>query len=226
MAKEENVVPPAKYIFLIGLVLIAMIGGVSSFSFQSITGTFMENLAKYGRWEIGREGMDYTGVIYVDVGIDMKNQFNETHGVVYWYNNIELMSGASVIDLLQNLTRAESVELRIYDLKNPSDWKAVVDKDVNKYMVDVEYGNVSGVRYIYSINGVKTVPGNLTQWMVYLWDVGTQGYNYLSVPPDKLYLTNKDSLVLLYDKFGGYPLDCCSGGSKGFEYEEYGGPTK
>jgi hypothetical protein len=222
-----------KYIlalFIIQIVLIS-IGGVLGFS--AFGNRFLENLDEYTKkYELGREGsLQYiystseAGYIYASFGLDMKAKYNETHMVVYWYENIKLRPGATVIDLINNYSNAEWVELRIYPIENPSNWIVIKDYNVSKYEIDYELGDVAGYRYIISINNVRNNPGTLQQWMIYVWDRKTQNFQYLAAPPDKIEVYNYDAFVLLFDKFGAFPPDCCSGSLK-WEYQGYQGPSR
>ncbi|MBC7113489.1 MAG: hypothetical protein H5T34_05690 [Candidatus Methanomethyliales bacterium] len=230
--KERNVVPPTKYLLALFLVQIVLIGGGAAFAFSGIGKTFMENLYKYSKIEMGREGsIQYiystseAGYISVDLGVDMKTKYNETHLVVYWYMNIKLKPGDTIIDLVKNYDKAEKVELRIYPIENPSQWVVIEDYNVTNYPLEVEYGEVGGLRYIVSINGIKADPGSLEQWMIYIWDPNLQNFQYVAAPPDKFEVYNLDSFVFLFDEFGAFPPDCCSGALK-WEYAEYQGPGK
>jgi hypothetical protein len=230
--KEKEVIPPIRYLIVLFLIQITLIGGGATFSFSGIGNLFMENLYKYSKFEMGREGslqylysMNGTGYISVDFGVDMKAKYNETHMVVYWYMNIKLKPGSTIIDLVKNYDKAEKVELRIYPIDNPSKWIVIEDYNVSNYPLNVEYGEVGGLRYIVAINGVKADPGGLKQWMINVWDPNLQYFQYVSAPPDKWEVYNLDSYVFLFDVFGAFPPDCCSGSLK-WEVPQYQGPGK
>lgn len=233
MVENERVLPPYRYIFLLFIVQIALIGLGGYFGFSSFGERFLENLHDYvRRYELGRWGSiqhiysaDEGGYMYVNFGIDMKAKYNATHLVVHWYMNVKLKPGATVIDLLNNWNSAEFVELRIYPEDNPSLWTVIEDYDVSKYPVDVKLEEVSGLRYIVEINGLRNSPGDLIYWMTYFWDRKIGGFQYLAAPPDKISVYNLDSFVFLYDRFGAWPPDCCSGSLR-WEYEGYSGPTR
>ncbi len=217
-------------LFIIQITLIS-IGGALGFS--AFGNRFLENLDEYTkRYELGREGsFQYiystgeAGYIYANLGLDMKVKYNETHMVVYWYENIKLKPGATIIDLLEEYTNAEWVELRVYPIEDPSKWIVIKDYDVSKYKINYELGEVAGYRYIVCINDVRNDPGTLRHWMIYVWDRKIQNFQYLAAPPDRIEVYNFDNFVLLFDKFGGFPPDCCSGSLR-WEYEEYKGPSK
>ncbi|NHV60266.1 MAG: hypothetical protein HA492_02480 [Candidatus Verstraetearchaeota archaeon] len=230
--RDRNIIPPTKYLVALFLIQIALIGGGGALAFSGVGKVFMENLYQYSKIEMGREGsvqyiysMSEAGYISVDLGVDMKTKYNETHMVVYWYMNIKLKPGSTIIDLVKNYDKAEKVELRVYPVDNPSKWIVIEDYNVSNYPIDVEYGEVGGLRYIVAINGIKADPGSLEQWMIYIWDPNLQYFQYVAAPPDRFPVYNLDSFVFLFDKFGAFPPDCCSGSLK-WEYSEYQGPGK
>ncbi|MEM0101059.1 MAG: hypothetical protein QXW34_00395 [Candidatus Methanomethyliaceae archaeon] len=231
--KEEKILPSYKLIFLLFIVQITLISIGGFFGFSSFSARFLENLHEYTRkYELGREGsLQYIystsegGYIYANFGLDMKTKYNDTHMVVYWYMNVKLRPGATVLDLIENWSKAEWVELRIYPIENPSFWIVVEDYDVNKYSINVKLEEIGGLRYIVEINNFRNVPGALIYWMIYFWDRSIGGFQYLAAPPDKILVYNLDNFVFLYDKFGAWPPDCCSGSLR-WEYEGYGGATK
>lgn len=222
-----------KYILALFIIQIVLISIGGALGFSAFGNRFLENLDEYTKkYELGREGsLQYiystseAGYIYASFGLDMKTKYNETHMVVYWYENIKLRPGATVIDLINNYSNAEWVELRIYPIENPSNWIVIKDYNVSKYKIDYELGDVAGYRYIISINNVRNNPGTLQQWMIYVWDRKIQNFQYLAAPPDKIEVYNYDAFVLLFDKFGAFPPDCCSGSLK-WEYQGYQGPPK
>lgn len=224
MAAEENLVPPAKYIFLIAAGLIILMGVGGAVGFSEFSSNFLKTMDAYIAWERGiteqETGPD--GKVWVDLAIDMKSNFNETHGIVYWYFNISVDFNSTLVDVLERLPSAEAVELRIYDLQNVSHWVTVEDENVANYLFDVEYGNYAGYRYIYSIGGVAEDPGTMTEWLTYRWKESTGNFEFLTSAPDKFYPSHGDILVLICTQLGVYPLDCCSGA--GFQYEDYTGP--
>ncbi len=221
---EPELVPRARYIFLMAAVLIAVIGGGSAVGFSSITGTFMENVHKLQNYMVGREGMEFdtdSGIARVNLGIDMKGLYNETHGLVYWFMDVEVAPGSTVIDLIQNSSVAQKRQYRIYSLTNSSEWVAINDTGVGNWFFDVEYGDIGGMRYIYAINGTASDPGNMRNWMVFVWDQQNGRFSYLSMPPDVYRLSDLETVVLLYDQVNMLPADCCSGFAS--EYQEYEG---
>jgi len=224
MTEEKSLVPPAKYIFLMAASLIVLVGVGGALGFENFGQRFLENVGEYHKYESGMGYIkDNSGTIYVDIGIDMKKAVNETHGIVCWYKKVPLASGSTIIDLLQNITKAENVQLRLYELNNPSNWKTYRDNNTANYNITVEYGEIAGMRYIVSINDLRNNAGELKQWMVYLWDPNVQVFSFLDVPLDICSINNNDNVVLLYDQISGYPNDCCSGVS-GFVYDDYTGP--
>lgn len=227
---QESLLPSTKFIVVLLLIQIALIGGGSALGFSGFGKSFLENLYQYSKTEMGREGtLQYiysttpTGYLSVDLGVDMKTRYNETHLVVYWYMNIKLKPGATIIDLAKEYNTAEKVELRIYPENNPANWIVVEDYNVSNYPINIEYGEVGGLRYIVSINGIKSNPGSMEQWMIYVWDPNLQYFQYVAAPPDKFEVYNLESYVLLFDKFGAFPPDCCSGSLR-WEYGSYSGP--
>ncbi|MGQ9760144.1 MAG: hypothetical protein ACUVQ5_06230 [Candidatus Methanomethylicaceae archaeon] len=229
---EEKLVPPTKYLIVLFLIQITVIGTGAAIGFPSFSKSFMENLYSYSRYEMGREGsISYiystseAGYISADFGLDMKTKYNATHMVVYWYMGLKLRPGETIVDLIQNHQNAEKVELRVYPEEDPSKWAVIEDYNVSNYPIDVEYGEVGGLRYIRGFNGIRSDPGSLNQWMIYIWNPKIQSFEYVAVPPDKFYVYNLDSMVFLFDEFGAFPPDCCSGGLK-WEYKEYAGPSK
>jgi hypothetical protein len=152
----------------------------------------------------------------------MRSNYNETHGIVYWYLNISVEINSTLVDVMKSLSSAQVVELRIYDLQNTSQWITIRDENVTNYLFDVEYANLSGYRYIYSIGGVAEDPGSGTQWLTYRWKDSTGSFEFLTAAPDKFYPSHGNKLVLINSQLNAYPLDCCSGAS--FQYEDYTGP--
>src|SRR5512136_508220 len=161
MATEESLVPPAKYIFLIAAGLIILMGVGGALGFSGFAANFLKTMDTYTAWETGitapEAGPD--GKVWVDLAIDMKRNLNDTHGIVYWYVNISVNINSTLADVLGNLSTAQGVELRIYNLQNVSQWTTVRDANISNYQWDVQFGNFSGFRYIYSINGVAEDPG-------------------------------------------------------------------
>lgn len=198
------------------------------FGFSGFGERFLNSLHEYTKkYELGREGSlqylfntDESGYIYVNFGVDMKKQYNETHLVVYWYMNVKVRPGATVVDLLGNWSAAEWVELRIYPVDDPSIWTVEKDYNVGAYPIHVKLEDFGGLRYIVEINGYRNVPGALICWMIYVWDRKTSEFQYLAAPPDKILVYNLDNFVFLYDRFGAWPPDCCSGSLR-WEYEKY-----
>lgn len=224
MAVEENLVPPAKYIFLItaGLVTMMAIGGALGFS--DFAKSFLVSMDEMAAWERGGNtplaGPD--GKVTLDLAIDMKTEINNTHGIVYWYLNVTVELNSTMADVMGNLSEAKYVELRIYDLQNVSQWTTVKDTNVSNYLWDVEYGNFSGFMYISSIGGVAEDPGSMKQWLTYRWVEDKGVFEYVTLSSSRFLPSNGDKIVLLYSELGIYPSDCCSGAS--VQYEDYTGP--
>lgn len=231
--EEEIKLPSYKFILALFLIQVTLLSIGGAFGFSDFSQRFLENLHEYIRkYELGREGsIQYIystsegGYIYASFGLDLKTKYNETHMVVYWYTNIKLRPGATVLDLLENWSKAEYVELRIYPIDRPSFWITIEDYNVDKYSINVTLDEVAGLRYIVEINGMRNIPGELIYWMIYVWDRRAGSFQYLAAPPDKIFVYNLDSYVFLYDKFGAWPPDCCSGALK-WEYEPYSGPIR
>ncbi|MDH7555974.1 MAG: hypothetical protein ACQXXL_07395 [Candidatus Methanosuratincola sp.] len=225
---SEEVVPPAKVIFLMAIGLMALIGLGGALGFQAFGQDFIENMNKYNLAEIGRGGrLVYyetplgEKMVDVDIGFDLNTTYNSTHGVVYWFKGVELPYGATIIDAIQNIHSAKEAELRVYNLENSSIFERIPIDDFQSLEFTVTYGSISGMRYIDEINGIKNNPGLLLQWMIYFWNPEKGEFIYLTASPDKFTLSHRDTIIIIYDLFGGWPADCCSGG--GWEYNEYEG---
>lgn len=225
---EDNVVPPFKYWVILLLFLVSVISVGSAIGFQTFGSGFIENMNKYNLYEIGRGGrlLYYETpmgekMVRVDIGFDLNTTYNETHGVAYWFEGIELPYGSTIIDVIQNIHKANMTELRVYDLNNSSVFERILVQDPQSLQFAVTYGNISGMRYIDEINGIKNDPATMAQWMIYFWDAEKKTFVYLTASPDKFTPAHKDTIIILYDIFGGWPADCCSGG--GWEYNEYEG---
>jgi len=228
MEMEENVVPPFKYWAMMLVFLVTVISVGSAIGFQTFGSGFIENMNKYNLYEIGRGGrlLYYETpmgekMVKVDIGFDLNTTYNDTHGVAYWFEEIELPYGSTIIDAIQSIKKAKIMELRVYDLNNTSLFERILVEDPDSVDFKVTYGNISGMRYIDEINGIKGDPATMAQWMIYFWDAEKKTFNYLTASPDKFTLAHKDTIVIIYDIFGGWPADCCSGGS--WEYNEYEG---
>ena len=226
--EEASVVPPFKYwvVMLVFLVTVICVG--SAFGFQTFGSGFIENMNKYNLYEIGRGGrlLYYETpmgekMVKVDIGFDLNTTYNSTHGVAYWFEGIELPYGSTIIDGIKNIKKAKVMEMRIYDLNNTSLFERMYVEDPNSLDFRVTYGDIAGLRYIDEINGIRGNPATMAQWMTYFWDAEKKTFNYLTASPDKFTLSHMDTIVIIYDIFGGWPADCCSGGS--WEYNEYEG---
>jgi len=231
MTKEEtpeNLVWPAKYIFLTAAGLILMISLGGAVGFGGFSQDFMNHLYEYEKYEMGRTGpIQYITlpngemVMYVNMAIDGKMKINETHAVVYWFQKIQLKPGATLIDAVNNLSNAEYVELREYELTNPANWVSINDTNVANYQFDVVIGETMGVDYIKSINGIEDNPGYGGSWLAYGLNGGTFEFIYTAM--SKYQLSHGDNIIMVYGVATTLPADCCSGG--GFQYEEYSGPS-
>lgn len=221
---EENKVPPAKYIFLMAALLITIMAVGNGLAFGAIAPEFLKNWNWINMQEMGSRGervlfaysQNGSPIVQIDIGIDLKRPYNETHGVVYWYEDIVLPYRSTLIDALSHLGDAKYVELRIYEKANSSNFETLTDFNVSKYSLDIEYGSIGELRYVKSIEGIATDPATLTQWMIYIWNPEMKpypGFQYISYSPDKFEMIHLDSVVLIYDVFGGWPADCCSGGA-------------
>ncbi len=227
---SENMVWPAKYIFLTAAGLIAMISLGGAVGFAAFSQDFLDNLDNYEKYEMGRVGpIQYITlpngemIMYVNVAIDAKTQINSTHAVVYWFQKIQLKPGATIIDAIHNLTNAEYVELREYALTDPANWVSVIDTNASKYQFNITVGEVSGLEYIKAINGIEEEPGYGTFWQTYGWKEATGTYEYIYSSASKYQVSHGDNYIMLFDVLNALPSDCCSGG--GFQYEGYEGPS-
>lgn len=224
MAAEENLVPPAKYIFLIaaGLIIMMAIGG--ALGFADVAVAFQKTLDEMVARETGvappSAGPD--GRVTLDLAIDMKTNLNSTHGLVYWYLNVTVDLNSTMAEVMGNISTARVVELRVYNLQNSSQWETIYDTNVSNYVWDVEYRSFAGFTYISSIGGVAEDPGTMKQWLTYRWVEGTGKFEYVPQSTSKFMPSNGDKIVLLYSEPEVLPLDCCSGAS--FQYEDYTGP--
>lgn len=227
---SENVVWPAKYIFLTAAGLITMIALGGWLGFAAFSQDFLDNLDTYEKYEMGRDSdvkyITLPGgeqVMYVNLAIDGKIQINSTHGIVYWFQKIQLKPGATILDAVHNLTNAEYVELREYELGNPSNWVSIVDTNASNYKFNITVGDVSGIEYIQAINGIEEHPGYGTFWQTYGWKESTGTFEYIYSSASKYQVSHGDNFIMLFDELNALPTDCCSGG--GFQYEGYEGPN-
>jgi hypothetical protein len=225
MAEDVEIVPSAKILLLgaAGLIIMIAVGGALGFS--DVASVFKDRLTDYTAWESGYSspvaGLD--GKVMLDIGIDMRSNFNSTHGIVYWYLNITVDLNSTMMNVMGNLSKAKVVELRVYNLQNASQWSTIRDANVSNYLWDIEYVDFSGYSYISSIGGVSEDPGAMTQWLTYRWSEKTGNFDYVVQSTTKFQPSNGDQIVLLYSQLGVYPTDCCSGGSA--QYVEYQGPS-
>lgn len=208
--------------------LITIISVGSAIGFQTFGPDFIQNMNKYNLAEIGRGGrlLYYetpTGekMVNVDIGFDLNSTYNSTHGVAYWFEGIELPYGSTIIDVIQNIHNAKTAELRVYDLNNSAKFERVKVEDMSSIAFEVTYGNISGMRYIDEINGIGQNVATQAQWMPYFWNPEANSFVYITVSLDRFVVSHKDSIIIIYDIFGGWPADCCSGGA--WEYNEYEG---
>ena len=227
---SENLVWPAKYIFLTAAGLIAMISLGGAVGFAAFSQDFLDNLDQYEKYEMGvNNPIQYITlpngdkVMYVNIAIDAKTMLNSTHAVVYWFQKIQLKPGATIIDAIHNLTNAEYVELREYELSNPAEWVSIIDTNSSKYQFNITVGEVMGLEYIKSINGIEENPGYGTFWQTYGWREKTGTFEYIYSSASKYLVSHGDNYILLFDVMNALPTDCCSGG--GFQYEGYSGPS-
>ncbi|MDI9644620.1 MAG: hypothetical protein QFX35_05315 [Candidatus Verstraetearchaeota archaeon] len=225
---NENVVPPAKYIFMTAACLILMISVGSAIGFHTFGQDFIQNMNKYNLAEIGRGGrlLYYETpmgekIATVDIGFDLNSTYNSTHGVAYWFEGIDVIYGSTIIDVIQNLSKAKTVEMRVYQLNDTARFERITVKDPGSLEFRVTYGNISGMRYIEEINGIKQNVSTNAQWMPYFWNPEARSFVYITASLDRFVVSHKDSIIIIYDIFGGWPADCCSGGT--WEYNEYEG---
>ncbi len=224
MSEDIKMVPSAKVMLLGAAGLICMIAVGGALGYSQVAVVFQQQLDDQVARETGmttpEAGQD--GKVTLDIGIDMKKNFNSTHGIVYWYINVSVDVGSSMADVINSFDKAKIVELRIYDLKNSSQWVTVRDSNITNYIWDVDTVNFSGFVYISSIGGVAEDPGAMTQWLTYRWDDSTGYFEYVVQSTTKFLPSNGDKIVLLYSQLGVYPADCCT---YGFDYVEYQGPS-
>ncbi len=225
MPEEIKMVPSGKTMLLgaIGLILMISIGG--AFGFSEVANVFQDRLddaIAFETFYYVDPDMTPFSEIKVSLGIDMKQNYNETHGMVYWYHNITVMGYSSITDVLSNMSNCELMEIRVYDLSDPSKWESKFGYNASDYIWEVEYWNFSGYNYIHRIGDIAEDPGEMTQWLVYKWLDRTQSFEYIVQSTTKFIPSNNDLAVLLYSQLGVLPTDCCSGG--GFQYEDYEGP--
>ncbi len=223
-APEKPMVPSAKVMLLgsIGLILMMSIGGLLGFS--DVANVFQDRLDDASAYESGWTGPlgGEDGVVTCSIGIDMKRDYNATHGIVYWYLNITVPLYSNIAVVLDNLQNAEVVEVRIFEQANQSNWVSVFDYEVENYLWDIEYYNFTNYWYIHRIDTVAEDPGEMKQWLVYRWLDKTQNFEYVVQSTSKFLPSDYDLVVLLFGELGVLPIDCCSGSS--FQYEGYEGP--
>jgi hypothetical protein len=225
MPEEMKMVPSAKVMLLGSICLILMISVGGALGFSEVAKVFQHRLddaIAYETFYYVDPDMTPFTQIKVSIGIDMKENYNETFGMVYWYHNVTVNGYSNIVDVLGNLSNCELMEKRVYNLSNPSDWESTFGYNASNYIWDVEYYNFSGYMYIHRIGNISEDSGSLTQWLVYRWSNTTQNFEYIVQSTTKFTPSNNDLVVLLYSQLGVLPTDCCSGG--GFQYDDYQGP--
>ncbi|MBC7120341.1 MAG: hypothetical protein H5T33_01985 [Candidatus Methanosuratus sp.] len=226
---EESVTPPFKYWLLMLVFLVTVISVGSAIGFHAFGPTFIENMNAYNLYEMGREGRrlyyetpEGEKMIKVDIGFDMNTTYNSTHGVAYWFMGIELPYGSTLMDAIENIHKAEIAEMRVYDLDDTAVFERVIE-DPQSINLEIKFSEILSIKYLDEINGTRSDPVTMAQWMTYFWNAKAQSFAYITVSSTNFELAHKDTVVIIYDIFGGWPADCCSGGA--WEYDEYTGPT-
>jgi len=224
MTTEQNMVPSTKVMILgsVGLILMMSVGGL--FGFSDVANVFQDRLDDASAYESGWTGplAGDDGNVKCGIGIDMKKDYNETHGIVYWYLNVTVPLYSNIAVVLDNIRFAEVVEMRLFEQANQSNWESVFDYNISNYLWEVEYYNFTNYWYIHRVHDVAENPGEMKQWLVYRWLDETQNFEYVVQSTTKFLPSEGDLVVLLFGELGVLPIDCCSGSS--FQYEGYEGP--
>lgn len=99
MAEEMKMVPSAKVMLLGSICLILMISIGGALGFSQVALVFQDRLDDAVAFEtfyyVDPDMTPFTQ-IKVSIGIDMKQNYNETHGMVYWYHNVTVMGYSKI----------------------------------------------------------------------------------------------------------------------------------